>query len=252
MNVPAKYVESLNLPCYMFDVKERLRPSSFMDLAQEIAAGGSAQLGVPDQVLLKHGLVWILARMKVEFVNLPKRLDSAMLETWHNGLDGLFFIRDYALRSPQGEAMVLASSSWIIMDVASRRVVRSDSLSDLIPAEPQCTEVALPPSEKLLPPAGCGMERVGEKTVLYSDVDYNGHANNAKYTQWAIDVLPWDVVTDGCIESLDINFNREAHPGEVVGLYHCFDGVFHYVEGRSAGSRIFIEKIKYNQNNYTL
>ena len=79
----------------MFDCNALLRPSSFMDIAQELAAKGSGQLGIPDRVLAQYGLVWILARMRVDFLKTPRRLDSVSARTWHRGAESLFYIRDY-------------------------------------------------------------------------------------------------------------------------------------------------------------
>lgn len=242
----SKTIQKLDLPCYMFDCRECLRPSSFMDIAQELAAAGSADGGFSDQDIAKHGLVWILARMKVVFNKVPHRCDSVTAETWHRGLSGPYFIRDYRLLDTDGGVAVSSTSTWVIMDTASRRAVRGDHITDIIPSSPQCNEEAAgDPADKIIFPKNAAGTIVAEHKVVYSDLDYNGHANNAKYTLWALDVLPPELTTNNTPKEITVNFNNEARLGEVVTLLHCQHANVHIVEGRSNGLQVFIEKIIY-------
>ena len=88
------------------------------------------------------------------------------------------------------------------------------------------------------------LEVIGEHTVRYSDVDYNNHANNVKYTVWALDHLPDNIAMTRRLKELSINFNKETLLGETVTLYHCItpEGE-HIVEGRSGDIQVFIEKL---------
>ena len=239
-----KYTQDYSIPYYMIDSKSQLRPSSFLDIAQELAALGAEPLGFADHHLEKYGIVWILARMQVKFTAFPRRLDTVKLETWHRGVDGLFFVRDYRLLDKDGNPLIAATSSWILMDVASRRALRTDRLGDIIPFEPQCTERVF---EELAPKVAVAKDApfkpIGSHKVVYSDLDANGHTNNVKYTVWAMDALPYDLVRDNDVKEIAINFNHEARMGDTVDLYLLEeDGAF-IVEGRTGGQQVFIEKL---------
>lgn len=240
-----KYSEHFAIPCYMFGRNLKLRPGAFMDIAQELAAKGSEQLGNADADLAPHGLVWILARMSVRFDKTPVRLDTVCAQTWHRGLEGLFYIRDYRLIGSDGATAVRSASSWIIMDIKSRSVVRPSSLEGIIPSEPQNPQAACEAAPKLVMPRGVAPVLLGTHTVVASDLDYNGHTNNAKYVVWSFDALG-SLALDNVVEGFDINFNRETHFGEAVELWHSADpaaeGV-HYIEGRCGGAQSFIIKI---------
>lgn len=242
----SKLIRHLDLPCYMFDCRECLRPSSFMDIAQELAAAGSADGGFSDQDIAEHGLVWILARMKVAFNKIPHRCDSVTAETWHRGLSGPYFIRDYRLLDADGGVAVASTSTWIIMDTASRRAVRGDRITDIIPSSPQCDEEAVGElASKIIFPKDAPKTVTAKHEVVYSDLDYNGHANNAKYTLWALDALPPEITTKRSPREITINFNNEAHLGDVISLLLHSSGDTHIIEGRSNGLQIFIEEIKF-------
>lgn len=257
-----KYSSILEIPCFMFDCNEELRPAAFMDIAQQLAAKGSEQLGIADQDLAKYGLVWILARMTVEFDTLPRRRDSAAVSTWHRGTSSLFFLRDY-LMSPiindspsvnntqSSKPLIKASSSWVLMDLKTRTVVRPDNLPNGIDTSVQNPEAVLTSLNgspyncgKIILPREASLKEIGSHKVVYSDLDYNGHANNAKYTVWALDSLPFDYVRNHPVRRIEINFNKEAPLGETVHFYHAeLSPDTHLLEGRSGDSQIFITKL---------
>ena len=53
-----------------------------------------------------------------------------------------------------------------------------------------------------------------EHAVVYSDLDFNCHANSVKYIQWAVDTLPLELLQQKRFARTDINFIREARYGE--------------------------------------
>ena len=234
----------LDIPCYMFDNRSLLRAASFMDIAQELAVQGSYQLGIADRQLVKYNVVWILARMHVRFNSLPPMYSSVTAETWSRGLIGLCHIRDYHLLDGDGWSLIDSTSSWILMEKTKRAIVRPDRMQGIADGKPQNTAFAIEePAERILLPKDFPMETVARHKVIYSDLDCNGHTNNAKYTVWAMDCLPADLVMNHSIKEITINFNHEALPGDTVSLLHGIDGGAHIVEGRSGDTQIFISKL---------
>ena len=235
---------ALRIPCFMFDCRARLRPAAFFDIAQELAALGSEQAHFSDGEIASHGLVWILARMSVRFDCMLCRLDCVTASTWHRGFNGLFFARDYQLLSEDGEIAVSATSDWVIMDKESRRIMRRERVAGVIPFEAQCEDCAMgEPCGKVVPPPRTAFKPAGEHKVLYSDLDYNGHVNNARYVVWALDTLPPEITFRCSVRSLEINFNHEVLPASVVALFCARDGDTFYVEGRSSGVQNFICRV---------
>lgn len=236
-----KFIDSISVPCFMVDRHYRLRPAAFFDLAQNMAVLGAMQLGFGEKELGPSGIAWVLARMEVKFLRDVSQHEKIEMQTWHKGLHGPFFIRDYRFLGEDGMASVVSSSSWILMDIAERRAVRPEHFPKCVSTTAQCTEEAIDHIPgKVVPPRGEAMEKVGEKRVDYSDVDTNQHANNAKYIVWAMDCLPGNLTANRKVSEVSINFNREARPEETVSLYHVASGDTHYVEGRIADTQIFI------------
>ena len=91
------YTNSYTIPCYDTDASWRLKPTSFMNLAQEAAGNHAVLLGFGYDDLIKTNTAWILSRMHIQFVDTPKWRDKVTLTTWHKGLDRLFYLRDFIL-----------------------------------------------------------------------------------------------------------------------------------------------------------
>ena len=238
-------VQKLSVTTYMADVRNLLRPASFMEIAQEIATVGAQELHFDDSVTVAtHNAVWVLARMHVRFLRMPVRYQQISLETWHKGIRSVFFLRDFLVRDGAGEVLVEATSSWAIMEQDQRRVLRPDGLLDIIPAGPQQPGDAIAePCGKVVMPRGFTPVKVTDHVVRYSDVDSNHHVNNTRYTAWAMDCLPDALTFAHALREIEINFNREARPGETVALYHAAAEGAHYVEGRVGDNPVFICKM---------
>ena len=87
---------------------------------------------------------------------------------------------------------------------------------------------------------------IGSHCVKYSDLDYNGHVNNVKYTAWVLDSLPQDLVCGHFLREVSINFNKEARRGDTVTLLHTEADGSHIVEGRCGEHQMFIEKLSFD------
>lgn len=240
-----KYIEKITVPCYDTDASWLLKPASFMNLAQEAAGRHAVYLGFGYDDLIVSNTAWILSRVHVEFIDTPKWREDITLTTWHKGLNRLFFLRDFVLTDAQGKERVKATTSWLVLNLETRRLVRDPKL---IEEGTVCTENAIEtPADKVQMPKEVEPEFVMEHKVAYSDIDTNGHANNAMYMHWAMDAVDYDIASTRPVKEFTINFNHETKAGEVVELYKAVvekeDGRHVFVEGRLAEASSFIVEI---------
>lgn len=243
-----KYSLDFHISCYRTDINHRMRPSTFLDLAQDIATRAAGELSFGDATLKKYGCAWILARMQTRFLRPVLFNEDVRLDTWHRGLRGVNFIRDYQMVDGAGLPVVNSTSSWITMNLETRRLSRDAEMLGHIPTQSQCDEAAIEdPCPKLTLPRGSTPELIGTHTVKYSDVDFNGHANNVKYTVWGMDCLPEDLVFNHFLKEITINFNKEVHLGDTVELYHAMEDGAHIIEGRSGENQAFISKLVFEE-----
>ncbi|MCI1785134.1 MAG: thioesterase [Bacteroidales bacterium] len=246
-----KYSMDVTIPCYDTDASFFLKPASFMDLCQELAYWAAQKLGFGYDDLKKEKTAWVLSRMYFKYIAPPKWHDDVILSTWHKGPDGPFFLRDFQLKDRDGNVLISATSSWLVIDLQSRTLVRCHDIYDgLVSTSTQCREDALSPAcGKLVMPKGIDPEFVGRHKISYSDIDIIGHTNNARYVVWAMDAIDYRVSSRKRIKDLKINFNKETVHGESVDIYKTVrqtdDGLVYSVEGIMDGKSAFCVEITY-------
>lgn len=160
-----------------------------------------------------------------------------------------------------GEVLVKATTSWLVLNIDTRRIVRSAEIS----TEDICLENAIEKScGKVQIPSACEKVYIGDHIVSYSDVDLNGHTNNAMYLVWAMDAVGFSVTSAYPLKEVSINFNHETRPGEKVSLYRCAlrpesqesttvgregghldEGRVYYIEGEVGGHSAFCAELKF-------
>ena len=236
-----RLTEQYTIPCYDTDASWRLKPVSFMNYAQEMANRHANVLGFGYDDLIASKTAWVLARMNIRFVNLPVWRDNVSLATWHKGLNRLFFVRDFQMKDAQGNICVEATTSWIVLNLETRRFVRDPKLMD---EGTVCQDHAIEqPADKVVIPKDIEPEYVMDHVVSYSDVDMLGHTNNAMYMHWAMDAVAYEITSQKPLKEVTINFNREARAGETVSIYRTVveseEQLHVYVEGKVEGASSF-------------
>lgn len=239
-----KYIQEYTIPCYDTDASGRLKPASFMNLAQEAAGQHAVYLGFGYDDLIATNTAWILSRVHIRFVDTPMWKDDVVLTTWHKGANRLFFVRDFRLTDKEGRTRVEATTSWLVMNLETRRLVRDPQLSE----GSECLEdVIATPAGKVQMPKDVEPQLMFEHLVAYSDIDVNGHANNAMYMQWAMDAVDYDIASTRPVKEVTINFNHETKAGDIVALYKSIikteDGRRVYVEGKVGDTSAFCVEI---------
>ncbi len=229
-----KFVQNFDIPCYDTDASWRLKPASFMNLAQEAAGLHAVHLGFGYDDLIVKNTAWILSRVKISFLDTPKWRDNITLTTWHKGLERLFYLRDFVITDSEGKERVKATTSWLVLNLETRRLVRDPQLME---DDTVCTENAMETSaDKVVMPKDIEPTLVLQHTVAYSDVDMNAHTNNAMYMQWAMDAVDYETASQKPVKEVTINFNHETKAGDIVSIYKASvereDGLHVYVEGK--------------------
>lgn len=240
-----KYTEKHIIPCYDTDASWRLKPTSFMNMAQEAAGRHAVYLGFGYDDLIRNNTAWILSRVHVEFVDAPKWREEVTLNTWHKGLNRLFYLRDFLVTDNEGKARVKATTSWLVLNLETRKLVRDPMLME---EGTVCNEnVIETPADKVQMPKDAVPELVRSHAVSYSDIDTNGHTNNAMYMQWAMNSVDYEIASSKPVKEFTINFNHETKAGDVVDIYRASvekeDGLHVYVEGKLGETSSFCVEI---------
>lgn len=237
-----KVIDDLLVKCYEVDSAQRLKPTAFMDMAQEMAYQAAAAMKFGYDELIVKNMAWVLSRMRFRFLKAPVWGEEVEIRTWHRGAFGPFFVRDFEVLDKEGRRMIEATSSWVIIDVDSRRMARPE---EVLPKEDtSCPDFAIEtPAGKVMMPRGVEPELVTTHKVAYSDIDLVGHTNNARYVAWALDCLEYGEAGIQ-VEEVEIVFHHEARPGEEISLYRAQKDGWTFVEGRREDVQVFCVRIR--------
>lgn len=198
------------------DFEKKWKPACFFQTMQEAATRHAASFGFDYKDMLANNMIWVLARMKVRFSCFPHIHDRVIVTTWPKGIrQKIFFSRDFIFSGPGGERYATATSAWLLMDPAARRMLHPRALPGKVPDNmgKSAMDEAL---EKINPP-GDLPERLAVEAG-YSAVDLMGHANNARYVEWISDCFSIEQHRSHRLAWLQVNYLNEVRPGEAVVL----------------------------------
>lgn len=168
---------------YESDFNGKMSLNACFLFLQESAWQNALENGFGYEYLEKKNALWVLTRVLVHIDNWPKWKDEIIVKTWPRVAEGLFARRDYQILL---EKAVVANigSSWLILDKDTRRPRRISDF-DFGRDEYISDQAIDKPLRKLgLAPQ---MLNVDRRKVYPSDLDVNGHVNNATYVRWIMD-----------------------------------------------------------------
>lgn len=233
------------------DPGKNYKPFSFMCDAQEAANIHATEIHFGYDDLIKKNCAWILSRIKVKYIKSPKWGDNVSLTTWHKGRNGAFYLRDFEVKdASDGTPLILSTSSWLILDLQNRKIMRANNiLPDGCFSTAYSGDAIAEHCDKLIAPKDLKLSM--EKEIRYSDIDFNGHANNAKYIEWAFDCINPELLFKSEIDEYQINFTHEARLGDIIKLYYAdIDKNSLFIEGTIDNTIIFQTIIILKPKNY--
>ena len=237
------FSKDYTITCYEADANKLMRPTAMLDLMQEAAGINATTLGFGYDEMMSSNTAWVLSRINVKFINTPKWREEVNLKTWHKGMSKLFYLRDFILSDKEGNPMILATTSWLIIDMNTRRLVRN---SDLALNDTNMDAIATP-ADKVVVPVDAEPELVRKHPVTWSEIDTNGHVNNVKYAVWAIDAVKHEDIKEKPLKELLINYDAEVMPGDVVKISRIRqkteEGIVYYITGKVADKQNFAVKL---------
>lgn len=161
-------------------------------------------------VLEKRGLTWALARCAVESVARPALYDEIQVEVWSGGSSGFCHNRCVRAVDRADREICRGVTQWCVLDRSSRRPQPPFQQDGHTADMPCAAPLHLRPFKSLV-----------RRTVEagYSECDFNGHLNNAKYLEMFCDMIPRVMMETLSRFRLDVNFRKEIPCGSLAESY---------------------------------
>ena len=200
----------------------KLNLYSLFNYMQDIASDHAVKLGFGRDDLMRDNRFWVLSRIYAVITEWPVWGDSIIVQTWPNGTDKLFALRNYEVRFPDGRHIASGTSSWLILDLTTKKVQRPDSILSQYNFNLLNERSPVRYATKIDPAA-----EKGQVSPLFrikvSDLDVNLHTNNVRYLKWACDSYNLDFVMNNEPQSAEINYLAESRFDEEIMIRTSFE-----------------------------
>ena len=211
----AIYRKEYSVHVYELGIDEKLSPFALFNYFQDIAAEHAVNLGFGREDLLKMNCFWVLSRMAVVVKNWPLWKDRLVITTWPRGTDRFFAIRDFKVEYPGGNEVAAATSSWLIVDINTRRIRKPDE--NLLKNRPGLADLSATGAYAgKIEPLKEFTDISGSFMVKTSDLDVHRHTNNAVYIKWVTDAYSHDFREKYFPCSFEVNYLAESKQGDEI------------------------------------
>lgn len=181
---------------YQFDSRVRysetdqngeLSLSSVINYFQDCSTFQSEEIGLGLARLREKKRAWLVSYWNIVIRRKPRLKDPVTVQTWAYDFKGFYGYRNFSLNDQEGNRLIMADSLWIYVDTQTGHPVRIDQEELERYGREQRLDLEKTSRKISLPEGLTEKERLHVPRHL---LDTNGHVNNGKYIQLALDCLP--------------------------------------------------------------
>lgn len=216
-----KFTNKIKTNWHDTDANRCVRPSKIVEYMQETANRQCEESGLPlDWLRDEHGLAFILGAISLNVRKPLHAYEEIEVRTWCKEAKSYIFNRYFEIVRG-GEVVAEAASTWVLIDINQKTMVRADHYDVLDGKfyydEPIAPETLL---KKARVPKELEMTEVGKRKIVYSDIDYNMHMNNTRYPDMICDFV--DELSSSAspmrIKSLSLSYLKESALGATLAV----------------------------------
>lgn len=202
----------------------------------ETAIEHSDAAGFPVDGLLKMNRGWVVLNWVIRIYKYPKYKDNLKISTWASRGGTLQATRYFTMEYEDGQTAAEAASRWAFLDLEKRHPVRFS----LEMEEAYCYDKQAPfdPGRFKLPNE-LEENLISEKSLVVrrSETDTNGHTNNTRYIEWAVDDVPEEIYVNYKAVEVSVLYRKECRAGDTVTVKT-------YLENRADDTKQIITVMK--------
>jgi len=197
---------------YESDHNGLLRPVSLLNYFQESASDHAERLGAGVIELRRRNLTWVISRYHIRLFRYPRWKESVELATWPCVNQGLFALREFEVRDEKGGMLAAATSSWMLIDLKTKRpVLPAERLGSYAKNPQRAVDSDFEPLPTV---SQADLER--SFRVRMGDLDWNRHVNHVAYIGWALETASPDFLEKHRPAEIEVDFRGQAFYGETA------------------------------------
>lgn len=211
------YVESQKISYFQVDGNRIMTPAALFSDLQEVAINHSDFLGYTVDFLTERKLGWVIINCHLQVIRMPKLGERITIQTWCEKCRKMQAIRCFYVLDENEEVIMKAVSRWIFMDLENRKPT---NIPEEMVLKYRSERESSIPGEKFLMPKESKDEVAITRSLLITrrDTDTNGHANNVKYLEWAMDDVPDEIYDDMKLKDVQVVYRKECVRGDEVTM----------------------------------
>lgn len=189
--------------------------SSLADYLWDVVISQSDYLGETTEGFVHNQCIWVLLKYDITIHEYPKFRDTITVDTKVLGAKKFYGYRQNTIRNSQGEVIGEVTSTAILIDFEKRRPMKiSPDQGEVYGIQGYLDEV---PSLDDIPKVQ-NQHYVKNYDVRYSDIDSNGHVNNVRYIEMAMDTLPRSILNEYRLFKVKVLFKKETTDGDTLHI----------------------------------
>ena len=197
------------------DYRFNLKPANLYRIFQDIALKATEEVGSDSISLSKRGIDWVITRMDVEIKRLPHCNEKITVCTYPGKDLAMLYPRFFFILDEKNEVIIRASSIWALIDAKTRKVIVDKDTIKKLP--PETSEYELPLPGKIVVSENKNL--IENRTIHYSDLDFNCHMNNVRYVELLMDVHDFEFYKTHRPSFISLNYMKEIREKDQVSVY---------------------------------
>lgn len=195
------------------DYQGNWKLSSMLDAVQNTSNEQNDMLHMWHYDLSSKNLYWVLYKTEMILHRLPHLGESVKVITYTKGIRFLYCPRYCLITDEKNGLVARLGSLLMLVDRNTRKAVYpikyGVEIPDVLELEP-AIKISMKQAEVL------GRNILTKHIPQYTDIDVNGHVNNARYIDWLCNDLGFEFFKQFKIESIVIKYESEILPGDEV------------------------------------
>lgn len=207
------------LELYSYDANPdgSVKIPSLMKHFQQIAREDLLEYGITYNMMRDADQVFVIIKLRIEFKKKISIYDELYLKTVPVKVTGITFFRDFFITDSFGELCAVCSTSWVLMNYATRRILKPNEIVAEVPSFPELgSDVVL--TRRFHFDESPVSKSTNVRKVYYSNLDENNHFNNTETAAFALDEISDRLISGENIGAFEIHFNHESRLGDEISL----------------------------------
>ena len=235
--MPNHYEEFFTVLYHECDPWGRMTPGAALRRVQETSTAHCNTVGLTDDVYQKTGTAFLLARISLQINQMPTPGEEVHIVTCAYPPEKAQYPRVTTFYGASGALLCEACSYWVLVDTASRRILRKPPEGFPFPFQAPAVPAAAHSTQFEKPTETAPQVQL---VAAYSLCDKNGHINNARYADLVCDHLPLPLLQSHPIKQMLLIYRAEIALGEAFSFSGTAAGDnCYYFEAEKDGKRHF-------------